>query len=298
MQHIETLFKCIQSENLELKAKFNITQAYEQMLVLYRYQENDAETLSQNILQILQSISEQIQSSSNTLLPESLKTCFMLTESMFALMDQSINQLAVKICVEQLYQTINKMMAIVTTDILALNTVLKEDQLQLARENQKVMSIFQQTDVMSAFMSMIQRILQRLTSKQTYDPSYIGFVTSMELSQIFIRIFSIGIQIPHSPNNMTVISITGLQSLDNQINQLKTRTLECMNYILKHKDKRCDAEMARDNHQVMKGLHTLLPVVLQSLVIFGQRSDLQLTIEEETISNFIIELLELNHCIT
>ena len=71
-----------------------------------------------------------------------------------------------------------------------------------------------------------------------------------------------------------------------------------MNYILKHKDKRCDAEMARDNHQVMKGLHTLLPVVLQSLIIFGQRSDLQLTIEEETISNFIIELLELNHCIT
>ena len=97
---------------------------------------------------------------------------------------------------------------------------------------------------------------------------------------------------------MTVISITGLQILDNQINQLKTRTLECMNYILKHKDKRCDTEMARDNHQVMKGLHTLLPVVLQSLIIFGQRSDLQLTIEEETISNFIIELLELNHCIT
>lgn len=41
-----------------------------------------------------------------------------------------------------------------------------------------------------------------------------------------------------------------------------------------------------------------MPVVLQSLVIFGQRSDLQLTIEEESISNFIIELLELNHCIT
>lgn len=190
------------------------------------------------------------------------------------------------------------LMVQVTTDILALNTVLREDQLQLTRENQKVTSILQQSEVMSAFMSMILRILGRLTSKQQYDPSYIGFVTSKELSQIFIRIFSIGIQIPHSPNNMTVISITGLQILDNQINQLKTKTLQCMNYILKHKDKRCDAEMARDNHQVMKGIQALLPIVLQSLVIFGQRSDLQLTIEEETISNFIIELLELNHCIT
>lgn len=97
---------------------------------------------------------------------------------------------------------------------------------------------------------------------------------------------------------MTVINITGLQILDNQINQLKTRTLECMNYILKHKDKRCDHEMAKDNHQVIRGIQQLLPIVLQSLIIFGQRSDLQLLIEEETISNFIIELLELNYCVT
>lgn len=227
-----------------------------------------------------------------------MKTCFMLTESMFALVDQQINQLSVKVCVEKLYETIERIQSIVCTDILALNTQLGEDQLQLTRENQKVTSILQKAEVMSAFMSMILRILGRLTSKQTYDPSYIGFVTSRELAQIFIRTFSFGVQIPHSPNNMTVISITGLQILDNQINQLKTRTLECMNYILKHKDKRCDVEMARDNHQVIKGIQPLLPVVLQSLIICGQRSDLQLIIEEETISNFIIELLELNHCIT
>ena len=93
---------------------------------------------------------------------------------------------------------------------------------------------------------------------------------------------------------MTVINITGLQILDNQINQLKTRTLECMNYVLKHKDKRCDHEMAKDNHQVIRGIQQLLPIVLQSLIIFGQRSDLQLLIEEETISNFVVEHLELN----
>ena len=144
-----------------------------------------------------------------------MKTCFMLTEAMFSLADQSINQLAVKICVEQLYQTMDDLMTRIHTDIFALNTVLKADQLQLTRENQKVISILQQTEVLSAFMSMILRILERLTSKQQYDPSYIGFVTSRPLAQIFIRVFSIGIQIPHSPNNMTVISITGLQILDN-----------------------------------------------------------------------------------
>lgn len=77
------------------------------MLVLYRYQENDAETLSANIRNILQSINQLISNCTNTLEPESLKICFMLTESMFALMDLQINQLAVQTCVMQLYQRIN-----------------------------------------------------------------------------------------------------------------------------------------------------------------------------------------------
>ena len=64
LQHIDTLFKCIQSENLELKAKSSITAAYEQMLVLYRYQENDAESLTATILKILEGVSQQIASSS------------------------------------------------------------------------------------------------------------------------------------------------------------------------------------------------------------------------------------------
>ena len=53
LEHIDTLFKCLQSENLDLKAKFHITSAYEQMLILYRYQENDATSLQGNILKIL-----------------------------------------------------------------------------------------------------------------------------------------------------------------------------------------------------------------------------------------------------
>lgn len=100
LAHINTLFKCIQCEHLELKAKVNITQAYESMLVLYRHQENDAASLNQNILNILQSTSQQIADSSANMSPDSMKTCFMLTESMFALVDQQINQLTVKTCIE------------------------------------------------------------------------------------------------------------------------------------------------------------------------------------------------------
>ena len=74
-------------------------------------------------------LDNKITNSSGNLTPESMKTCFMLTEAMFSLSDQSINNLAVKICVEQLYQMINKLMVHLNADILALNTVLREDQL-------------------------------------------------------------------------------------------------------------------------------------------------------------------------
>jgi hypothetical protein len=51
----------------------------------------------------------------------------MLTESIFALMEQEINQLAVKTCVEKLFETIDRIQTIACTDIFALNTQLGED---------------------------------------------------------------------------------------------------------------------------------------------------------------------------
>lgn len=35
-----------------------------------------------------------------------------------------------------------------------------------------------------------------------------------------------------------------------------------------------------------------MPVLIQSLIIFGQRTDLEQLFDEETISNFVVEALE------
>lgn len=89
-----------------------------------------------------------------------------------------------------------------------------------------------------------------------------------------------------------MINITGLQILDNIINQLKTKSLECMNLLLKKKDKFCESFIAQNQHQVLNGLTNLIPMMIQSLIIFGQRSDLEQLLDEETISNFVVEALE------
>ena len=89
-----------------------------------------------------------------------------------------------------------------------------------------------------------------------------------------------------------MINITGLQILDNVVNQLKTKSLECINFLLKKKDKTCQVLISNSQHQIILGLVNLVPLVIQSLIIFGQRTDLEQLLDEETISNFVVEALE------
>lgn len=89
-----------------------------------------------------------------------------------------------------------------------------------------------------------------------------------------------------------MINITGLSQLDNLINQLKTKSLQCINFLLKNKDKNCLLIINDNQHQTLIGLNSLVPLLIQSLIIFSQRTDLELLLEEETITHFVEEALE------
>ena len=65
--------------------------------------------------------------------------------------------------------------------------------------------------------------------------------------------------------------------------------------MLKKKDRACVELMQNNGHQVLVGVGNLVPLLIQSLIIFGQRTDLEQLLEEETISNFVIECLENLH---
>ena len=106
-------------------------------------------------------------------------------------------------------------------------------------QNEHVQSVMQKIDLIHSFIKMVFRLLEKLTAKNLFMKTYHSFAESAPLASILVRVFGIGIQIPQSPNNNSVILITGLQNLDNLINQLKTKSLECINYLLKKQDKTC-----------------------------------------------------------
>lgn len=65
-------------------------------------------------------------------------------------------------------------------------------------------------DVIGGFIRMIFRVFEKLVSKTQYQSAYYSFVTSSDLASILVRVFGIQILIPNSPNNNSVINITGL----------------------------------------------------------------------------------------
>lgn len=78
-------------------------------------------------------------------------------------------------------------------DILALNQSLKQDQLQLTRENPLVMSIMHKIDIIGAFIRMIYRVFEKVTARSEFYKIFASFVQSTHLASVFIRVFGIGI---------------------------------------------------------------------------------------------------------
>lgn len=57
LQHIELLFMCFENQSLDLKHKYSIFGALEQMLILYKYQENSTDEFTNNIKSVLGKLS-------------------------------------------------------------------------------------------------------------------------------------------------------------------------------------------------------------------------------------------------
>lgn len=90
-------------------------------------------------------------------------------------------------------KVIESQMLSLNADITGLNNTLKEDQLQLTRENPLVMSIMQKIDIIGSFVRMIYRVFEKLTSRADFAPVYNAFVRDPALASVFVRVFGIGI---------------------------------------------------------------------------------------------------------
>ena len=219
LKHIELLFTGLECNDLDMKQKFSLVGSLEFMLNLYKYQENSEPFLvnMKSMLVKTQLLIKQAQESQNI---DLIKTSFQLTEVMMAIDNEVLQEMTHMLCMQNLYEVVDANMLNMNADIMALNASLKQDSLQLTIENPLVVSIMAKMDLVNNFIRMVDRVLNKLTNtlNNIFPKGYHILVQNPFLAAILVKVFGIGIQIPNSPNNNSVINITGLQILDNIIN--------------------------------------------------------------------------------
>ena len=92
-----------------------------------------------------------------------LKSCFMLTEAFYGLQSEEVHGQIHDIVLGQMFQTLDASMNSLNADILGLNNTLKTDSLQLVKENPLVQSIMARIDIITSFIRMTYRVLEKLS---------------------------------------------------------------------------------------------------------------------------------------
>ena len=106
--------------------------------------------------------------------PDVIKSSFMLTEALFSVENDAIHKKVQEVCILKLFEIIDQQMIALNADILALNISLKQDQLQLTRENPLVENIMLKIDIVGCFIRMIFRVFEKATAKPSkFMKSYI-----------------------------------------------------------------------------------------------------------------------------
>ena len=120
LKHLELLFMCLESSAIELKQKASIFQAFEQMMLLYKYQETQpkfTETFQAILLKIQQMVAQGAEHKSI----DTIKSTLHLAEAMFAVQDNETQELVNSILMSQIYQAIDIYMFALNADLMALN---------------------------------------------------------------------------------------------------------------------------------------------------------------------------------
>jgi hypothetical protein len=88
-----------------------------------------------------------------------------------------------------------------------------------------------------------------------------------------------------------MMSLTGIQKLDNLINQIKIKTFECINMILKYVFEQMQS-IVKNQSPFLQRAGLIVQGLIATVSHLSQRADLEAIIEDEIGQTFIVEAIE------
>ena len=89
------------------------------------------------------------------------------------------------------------------------------------------------------------------------------------------------------------MSLSGIQRLDNLINQVKTKVLECLNFLYRFIFEVCPESVKHDSPFMVTKSQPLVQAFISSAIVVAQRPDFEtLVVQDEVNQNLVVELVE------
>ena len=137
-------------------------------------------------------------------------------------------------------------------------------------------------------MNIHESILERWESRKHFG--FPVFLQNAPYSAIFTQILGIVVQTPEQPTH-SFISVTGLEKLDNLLNNIKTKALECLNYVYRYMFENVPNQVKSESPFLPKAVQ-LCPYIISSLLDLSQRPNIDTLMDDESYHNMLVECIE------
>lgn len=158
---------------------------------------------------------------------------------------------------------------------------------EIASTNPIADSMTAHLKVLQAWVAMHKRLLD--SDDQEVVLLFLRFSRSEVYSNQMTFLLSLS-ALDTPEHTQSIISFTGLQKLDQMINQIKTDNIICLNRILQFVYQKVSAAQRKSVPFIPKMVQFAQPLV-QSLVLVTKKAELEALCEEEIYADIIIEML-------
>lgn len=131
-------------------------------------------------------------------------------------------------------------------------------------------------------------ILERWESKKYFG--YALLSQSREYAQMFARILTI--TLPIGQQGISLLSFSGVEKLDNLLNKVKMRGLECLNQVFRYIFEKVPNSVKVVSPFLEKALE-FCPFLVHNVLLAAQRPDIEHVLQEhEVFSEALVEAIE------
>lgn len=156
----------------------------------------------------------------------------------------------------------------------------------MVAESPLAVAVTRQLELITVWMCMHCRVLESLESHDFFGYTY--FSKSNSYSTIVTQVLGLKI----NDSGSTMMSLSGIEKLDQQLNLIKTKTFEFIRQILDYSFNKIETEH-RSVVPLTHKISGLAPLMIQTAHQFATSPQLDQKLLDDGMSEFIIQLIEI-----